>query len=100
MFCPVCGANNEAGARFCYRCGRQLTEAGEQAPQSGPAWRDFQQQPPVPVPLPPVPAPPPLPDVPPLPPPPQVIIGAPPTPPRFSPAFLAAGAVGAVAAVV
>jgi hypothetical protein len=27
MTCPVCGANNEAGAGFCYRCGTPLKSA-------------------------------------------------------------------------
>src|SRR5437868_3809415 len=32
MFCPGCGANNEDGARFCYRCGRRLADGTEKVP--------------------------------------------------------------------
>jgi hypothetical protein len=72
LFCPGCGSNNDDQARFCYRCGRQL-HTGTEAPQSGPAWRDFVEPAREPEPEPPPPEPPPPPPLPP----PQVVIGKP-----------------------
>ncbi len=94
MFCPGCGANNESGVRFCYRCGRALTDGQEQPAQTGPAWRDFRE--PQPEPQPEVPSPLTLPE-PPLAP--QVVVGLPPKPRRF-PTAVAIALAGVVAAAV
>src|SRR5437867_678582 len=95
MFCPGCGANNEDGSRFCYRCGRRLADGTEQVPASGPAWRDFREpQAQIAVEPQPVASPPPPP-----PPPPQVVIGAPPRPGRLRAVLIGTAGFAAVAAV-
>ena len=87
MFCPACGTNNESGSRFCYKCGRELSD-GTATPRSGPAWREFAEPPePEPLPPPPEPVPEPLP-----PPPPQPA----PLPPKRDPLPLIAAVPAAV----
>lgn len=74
MFCPACGANNDAESRFCYRCGRELHDGQARPAAGGPAWRDFVQ----PAEPEPEPAPAPEPELEPvLPPAPQVVVGRP-----------------------
>jgi zinc-ribbon domain len=98
LFCPACGTNNEDNVRFCLRCGRQLHDGTASKPDTGPAWSDFVQ--PVPEPVPEIPMPLPLepPPMPTLPPPPQVVVGG---PKREMPTTMLAGilvAIGAIAA--
>jgi hypothetical protein len=101
MFCPKCGSNNEDGARFCFSCGTRMTDGSTQAPQSGPAWRDFPQQmptpPPTPVPF--TPPPPPVVYQQPVIPPPQVIIGAPRASSSMGPLFVLLSVIGLFGAV-
>lgn len=37
MICPVCGTTNEAGARFCFRCGSALQSSDAGQPASTPS---------------------------------------------------------------
>ncbi|HEX5139670.1 MAG TPA: zinc ribbon domain-containing protein [Dehalococcoidia bacterium] len=98
MFCPGCGTNNEDGARFCYRCGRRLSDGSSDQPQTGPAWKDFVEAVPDPVPVEVINAPIPEPvPVPPLPISPQIIVGR---PKRDLPLGMIAGIVLAIGAVV
>lgn len=39
VICPMCKTENDAGLRFCRRCGRLLIEPGDDAPQSDPTPR-------------------------------------------------------------
>lgn len=43
MICPYCTAENRDGAKFCSHCGRELTDAAQQAPVQQP----YEQQVPV-----------------------------------------------------
>ncbi len=99
MFCPGCGTNNEPNARFCFKCGRELTD-GERKPQAGgPAWKDFQE--PVPAPLLPPVAP--VLDIPPRPPmpvAPQVVLGVPRGRGGLQAALLALAGLGAAGGII
>ena len=104
MFCPQCGSNNDDNVRFCFNCGRRLTDGSEDtAPQSGGGWRDFQ----TPTPAPPV-VPRPVTQVPPSPAPTfhqasvlprQVVIGAPRRGSALGPIFIALSVVALIVAV-
>jgi uncharacterized RDD family membrane protein YckC len=82
MFCPRCGAQNDADARFCTACGNDVMAGGATA---GPD----PSGPPVPPPSapPPAPGPPPAPPPPPPPPPPPggsgIFAGSAPPPPGY-----------------
>jgi uncharacterized membrane protein len=43
MFCPRCGANNEANQRFCYNCGTRLEAVAQ--PENPPAVSDIPSPP-------------------------------------------------------
>ena len=52
MVCPYCNAENRDGAMFCTHCGRELSEAAQEAPAppqyepTEPAQQPYEQPPP------------------------------------------------------